>query len=100
MITIPMGEPWDDKGVWKRGLRDGILTATMSCPGCGKGASLTDHEIKPDGTVHPSVVCPHDGCEFHEHLRLEGWINESKKVPDKSAGSDDFDPDNWPPKEK
>lgn len=31
------------------------------------------HQIAPDGTVSPSVVCPHDGCDFHEFVRLENW---------------------------
>lgn len=31
------------------------------------------HQIAPDGAVHPSVVCPHDGCDFHEFVKLENW---------------------------
>lgn len=31
------------------------------------------HSVAADGTVHPSYVCPVDGCGFHEFVRLEGW---------------------------
>ena len=42
---------------------------------CANGhiGSLDDHSISPDGTVSPSVVCQHDGCTFHEYIRLEDW---------------------------
>lgn len=32
-----------------------------------------DHDIAPDGRVSPSVVCPFEGCDFHDHVVLEGW---------------------------
>ncbi len=48
-------------------------TAAFICPKCGNLAMLIDHKIAPDGTVTPSVVCPHEGCTFHEFIRLEGW---------------------------
>jgi hypothetical protein len=47
-------------------------TAMLSCPN-GHIASLRDHEIAVDGTVTPSVVCPWDGCNFHQSLRLLEW---------------------------
>lgn len=31
------------------------------------------HTIADDGTVSPSVVCPREGCSFHEFIRLDGW---------------------------
>lgn len=44
---------------------------------CSKGHTtrMTSkyHRIADDGTVHPSVVCPIDGCGFHEFVRLVGW---------------------------
>jgi hypothetical protein len=65
---------WLDKpGTYRRGKSDGRLTATMSCPTCGGAASLSGHTIAPDGDVSPSVVCPHDGCDFHEYVTLLGW---------------------------
>ena len=42
---------------------------------CPKGhyGYLGDHEIAADGTVAPSVVCPAEGCGFHDTVRLLGW---------------------------
>ena len=62
------------KGTWK-GLRlaAGKRSAGFTCPRCGLTGSLSDHEIRPDGTVNPSVVCPGEGCDFHAFIRLEGW---------------------------
>ena len=31
------------------------------------------HSIAADGTVHPSYVCPVDGCTFHDWVRLVGF---------------------------
>ena len=56
---------------WDSGPRG--KTAAFVCPICGTLAMLIDHEIAPDGTVTPSVVCPTEGCDFHEFVRLEGW---------------------------
>lgn len=75
--NIPYGE-WPDgvpkKGTWHGGKKaDGSRTATMSCPGCVKIASLSGHEILDDGAVRPSVVCPNNDCNFHEWIKLVGW---------------------------
>jgi hypothetical protein len=41
----------------------------FQCPFTDLGA-LTDHDIAPDGIVHPSVWC----CDkFHEWVILDGW---------------------------
>lgn len=41
---------------------------------CPQGHTGTlDHEIDDRGVVTPSVVCPEDGCGFHEHIKLNGW---------------------------
>ena len=73
MKVIPRGE-WDVRGTWK-GVRkeSGERSAILTCPDCGLVASLTDHGIAPDGVVTPSVICPQDGCAFHEWIRLDGW---------------------------
>lgn len=47
-------------------------SASVTCSN-GHTATLTDHEIAADGTVTPSLVCPYDGCDFHEMVVLEGW---------------------------
>lgn len=31
------------------------------------------HTIDDGGIVTPSVVCPYDGCAFHEMVRLLDW---------------------------
>lgn len=40
----------------------------------GHYLSIYKHTISQDGTVTPSVVCPVDGCGFHEVVRLDGWM--------------------------
>ena len=81
MIEIPQGNSWKDPGVWK-GVRrvDGTRSASISCPKCGQPASLSDHTIADDGTVPPSLVCPYDGCEFHDYVTLKDW-NPSPAAP-------------------
>jgi hypothetical protein len=62
-------------GTWK-GLLVGpqnIRKASFTCPICGNACSLSDHEIAPDGTVSPSLICPY-GCGFHEFIHLDGWM--------------------------
>lgn len=61
-------------GTWK-GLKlaEGGRSASFTCPECHQLASLTDHTIEADGRVTPSVVCPTDGCTFHQFIQLEGW---------------------------
>ena len=41
---------------------------------CANGHSGTlDHTVMVNGLVNPSVVCPEDGCDYHEFVMLEGW---------------------------
>lgn len=47
--------------------------ASMTCPN-GHGLTLRNHAISRDGVVMPSVVCPKQGCSFHEFVRLDRWI--------------------------
>ena len=56
-------------------LGGGKMSAAFNCPFCGAHGTLEDHEIKADGTVEPSLICPNDekGCMFHDHVRLLGW---------------------------
>ncbi len=60
-------------GTWKGLKTPEGRKASFTCPKCGQLGSLSDHDIAPDGTVTPSVVCPHEGCTFHENIKLEGW---------------------------
>jgi len=55
-------------GTWRQTNKSVWLT----CPN-GHSDVLDDHTIADDGTVTPSVVCPYDGCDWHVHVRLEGW---------------------------
>ena len=48
-------------------------SAMVNCRDCGKTASLSDHTIAANGEVTPSLVCPTDGCSFHEFVTLVGW---------------------------
>lgn len=60
-------------GTWRGGTLYGKRTAQLACPLCGLRASLSGHQIADDGTVTPSVVCPHAPCTFHEFIVLDGW---------------------------
>ena len=50
----------------------GVRGANVAC-GNGHVCGLSAHTIAADGTVSPSLVCPVDGCGWHEVVRLEGW---------------------------
>jgi DNA-directed RNA polymerase subunit RPC12/RpoP len=43
------------------------------CPQCKTIVAISSkiHSIAEDGTLTPSMVCPH--CPFHEWIKLEGW---------------------------
>lgn len=61
-------------GTWKPLERSGgEMSATFTCPKCGTYGDLVDHEIRGDGVVTPSVICP-TNCGFHDNIVLEGWI--------------------------
>lgn len=61
---------------WIHALPESGDKAIVWCPKCDLRAGL-DHDISDDGTVTPSLVCPHDGCDFHEWVQLAGWPNSS-----------------------
>lgn len=70
---------------WPSAEPDGSMSATLYCPRCGRGHSLSAHIIGPDGTVLPSCdIPPHRAnsqcplCSFHEHVKLVGWNFGSK----------------------
>ena len=67
MLEIPQRQ-WEPS---KRS--DGVRTAFLTCPECGNSYSLTGLAIADDGVVTPSVVCPCEGCNFHEWVKLIGW---------------------------
>ncbi len=57
--------PWPARRPW------------LQCPNGHRtsyGFGDDGHTIADDGTVTPSTVCPEPGCDFHEHVILEGWV--------------------------
>lgn len=44
----------------------------VKCTKCG-GVGQLDHSVGTTGKVTPSLDCPNADCDFHEHVRLEGW---------------------------
>lgn len=56
----------------------------LQCPDCAGWLAL-GHQIAADGVVHPSVVCTHLGCRFHEFVKLQGW-------PARRASTNDTSP--------
>lgn len=75
MSTTLIYEPTlSEPGCWKGGIRpEKKRTALVSCPKCGEIVSIGNHKIAADGTVKPSLVCPFNGCDFHDFIVLEGW---------------------------
>lgn len=57
---------------WINRISNGSKQVITRCAN-GHIGSLDNHRISPDGTVSPSVVCQHEGCTFHEFIRLEDW---------------------------
>jgi hypothetical protein len=45
-------------------------TVSIRCPICKRLFCLAKHNVALDGSVSPSVVCPHRGCIFHQFIRL------------------------------
>jgi hypothetical protein len=72
LLPIKCGE---NKGEYRPLIRGGEwIGAYLSCPRCGYVAGLGEHEISDDGVVSPSVICGGQGCDFHENIRLKGWM--------------------------
>lgn len=86
-------------------LADGtMLSATYRCLECGEPMGLQNHQVNPDGSINPSVVCPHPvrsrltgqdmrtptldcpKCSFHDYVQLVGWI--SKAMSGEETGED------------
>jgi hypothetical protein len=66
-----------ERGTWQSvsaGAR-AVWKAIVSCPRCGFSCSLRSHDVDAAGVVTPSLVCPNDGCDFHDHVTLEGWAH-------------------------
>ena len=52
----------------------------VMCPTCHRLLTLgKNHRVAADGSVSPSLVCPHTPCAFHAFVRLEGWADEERR---------------------
>ena len=56
---------------WRSFKLDGVLRVRLMCSNGHE--VLLDHEIDVNGIVTPSVVCPINRCNFHEHVSLKDW---------------------------
>lgn len=45
----------------------------ISCPECSDTYYL-DHDIKSNGVVSPSLMCPNVKCNFYRDVRLLDWL--------------------------
>jgi hypothetical protein len=50
-----------------------FIVIVQCCPSCKFYMTNVRHEIAADGTVSPSMVCPHEPCTWHVSCRLDGW---------------------------
>lgn len=86
MITIKRDKKLAPR-TWNGGVRpDGTLTASVCCPN-GHISSLSDHTIDDKGKVHPSLICPWPGCDFHEDVKLDGWNPVQNNAPEDGDAS-------------
>lgn len=67
-VSIPKIEPGEKHGWFSFG-----KVPMLSCMDCGKQARMARHNVSEDGTVHPSIVCPFNGCTSHIWGKLEDW---------------------------
>lgn len=69
-------------GRWKGVQTDDGRTAIISCPKCGKLASLSTFVISNEGEVSPSFACPSKvpkPCDFNDALILEDWGSKKRR---------------------
>ena len=79
MIIVPHSNGHEPR-TWKGLQTENGRSASLTCPQ-GHVCSLSNHEILSDGSVHPSVICPEDGCGFHEFVKLKDWSNIPTPLP-------------------
>jgi hypothetical protein len=80
MLIIPPGLPYHPQApapCWGTTIsKDDGWKVVVKC-GNGHVGSLANHEIKPDGRVHPSLDCPEPGCDWHVTARLDQWAQRA-----------------------
>ena len=71
---LPTGTYYYNPNAMSDGKKVGLLL--ISCPRGKEGdlhVATLPHEVKEDGTVNPSIVCPYEGCDWHIFGQLLGW---------------------------
>jgi hypothetical protein len=71
MLNVPYDEKLINNSWHLYTLSDGRQLVETRCTNGHIGT--LGHNIAVDGTVSPSVVCQHEGCNFHEFIKLDGW---------------------------
>ena len=72
----PNGE--DKPGTWKMvNLTPAKRVPMIVCPN-DHLCTLESYHVMESGYVLPLVLCPIDGCPFHEFVKLEGWAEEEE----------------------
>jgi len=81
-LLVPYDPKLEGRPSWniKPGGQD-YMIIWLRCPnghiGCisehNTGEDEYGHDINEDGIVTPSIVCPHEGCNFHEMIQLDQW---------------------------
>ena len=67
------GQASDPAGSWYAWQRHGErLLVDLICPRCKKSFFVYEHGVRSNGSVYPSVVCPHR-CGFHSFVVLSDW---------------------------
>lgn len=97
-MNLPRDPAKHTPGTWSYSQNSAAMPSvgcvTLWCPSCREPMTLhkwkwlwpvnaevlpvleseSGHTIAPDGTVSPSVDCPHCACPYHESgVRLDGW---------------------------
>lgn len=75
----PAWRPITDYGSGPHAYGDGRpLRVVVVCP-AGHPLGLP-HRIDADGVVHPSIVCPEPGCDWHIWGRLKDWMSAERSA--------------------
>jgi len=76
MIAIRKGGD-DQRGpCWLPVSTPGVL-AVLVCPNGHHACICSErHTINATGEVSPSCICPRDGCNFHDFVKLENWAGK------------------------
>lgn len=53
----------------------------VECPKCEE-RYLLDHKIDDHGNISPSLDCPTEDCDFHEHCQLSHWTLDPRDAFD------------------